>query len=219
MTRWRDEAADLIFGATCPGCLTPGWGICKNCNADLELGSVFHVGRRIEGFPPATAARVYEGRLRELISAHKERNARAATSILGGLLAEAIANQRPQGPMILVPIPSSRSTVRRRGYDSVLSLANTAAKLLSRGGRQVEVVRALRHVRTLTDQASLDTTARALNLHGAMVARPLCGHVVVVDDVCTTGATLAEACRALRVAGSAHNEAATISATVLRRDQ
>ncbi len=179
--------------------------------------TAFEVSRSIGGFPLASAARVYEGVLRRLITAHKERHARNATPVLGALLAEAVTHRRPEGPLTLVPVPSSPTAVRQRGYDSVQALAVSAARRLSRQGRHVVVVSALRHVRRLADQSSLDTAARWANLHGAMVARPLRGPVVVVDDVCTTGATLAEACRALAAGGNADSQAATISATVLRR--
>jgi predicted amidophosphoribosyltransferase len=219
MTTWLDTAADLLLGATCPGCGTPGWGICTSCRAVLEASAAFQIARGLDGFPQASAARVYEGRLRRLIAAHKERHARDATSVLGTLLAEAVAHRRPEGPLTLVPVPSSRSAVRQRGYDSVRVLADAAARRLSRDGRQVNVGTALRHVRRLADQASLDTAARWANLQGAMVARPLRGAVVVVDDVCTTGATLAEACRALRAGGADDCAAATVSATMLRRDR
>ena len=172
-----------------------------------------------DGFPRASAARVYEGRVRRLISAHKERHARGATAVLGALLAEAVAHRGIDGPVTLVPVPSGRAAVRERGYDSVRLLAEAAARMLLGEGSQVRVVSALRHVRVLEDQASLDTTGRWENLKGAMVARQLRGSVLVVDDVCTTGATLSEACRALRTAGAVDCEAATISATMLRRDR
>ena len=217
MTSWLDTAADLLLGATCPGCGAPGWGICTNCRGALRTTSAFAVARRLDGFPPASAARRYEGQLRRLIAAHKERHARDATTVLGALLAEAVVHRRPEGPLTLVPVPSSRAAVRQRGYDSVHALAAAAARRLTRDGREVRVLPALRHVRRLADQASLDTAARWENLHGAMVARPVGGVVLVVDDVCTTGATLTEACRALLAAGARECGAATISATVLRR--
>ena len=219
MTSWLGTAADLLLGATCPGCATPGWGICPDCREELSRSGPFEIHRVPDGFPRASAARVYEGRVRRLISAHKERHARGATAVLGALLAEAVAHRGIDGPVTLVPVPSSRAAVRERGYDSVRLLAEAAARMLLGERSQVRVVSALRHVRVLEDQASLDTAGRWENLEGAMVARPLKGSVMVVDDVCTTGATLAEACRALSAAGAVDCEAATISATVLRHDR
>jgi predicted amidophosphoribosyltransferase len=165
----------------------------------------------------ATSGGVYEGSLRRLVAAHKERGARHAGDLLGSLLASAVAFQEGSDPVTLVPVPSTSAAVRRRGYDSVLLITADAARRLRRSGHPVVVTRALRHVRRLEDQAGLDTAARWDNLRGAMVARPVQGRVVVVDDVCTTGATLTEACRALLEAGAGECRAATVSATLLRR--
>lgn len=213
-----DLAADLLLGSSCPGCGAPGWAICDKCRLALGHGVRFRVGRTVEGFPATCSARVYEGPVRRLVAAHKERGARAATGLLGGLLASAVGEWVGAAPLTLVPVPSSSASVRSRGYDSVQLLARTAARELSRRGASVRVAPALRQVRVLEDQASLDTAARWANLHGAMAASPVGGRVIVVDDVCTTGATLAEAVRALKAAGAVDVVAATVSATVLRRD-
>lgn len=217
MTRWIDVAADLVLGATCPGCNDPGWGTCPRCRAALANATAFTVTRTLHGFPVATSGGVYAGSLRHLVAAHKERGARHAGPLLGSLLASAVIGQDGTGPLTLVPVPSTPAAVRRRGYDSVLLIATDAARTLRRSGRPVLVARALRHVRRLEDQAGLDTAARWENLRGAMVARPVQGRVLVVDDVCTTGATLTEACRALLEAGAGECRAATVSATLLRR--
>jgi predicted amidophosphoribosyltransferase len=70
------------------------------------------------------------------------------------------------------------------------------------------------------DSAGLRIDERRANLAGAMAARPApnaCGPVVVVDDIVTTGATLAEAIRALRCAGWPVTGAAVVAATPRRR--
>jgi predicted amidophosphoribosyltransferase len=73
----------------------------------------------------------------------------------------------------------------------------------------------LTHRRRVADQAGLTATARAANLSGALHTRlDMRGHrVIVVDDVITTGATLAEAVRALRAAGAEVPACAVIAAT------
>jgi predicted amidophosphoribosyltransferase len=121
---------------------------------------------------------------------------------------------------VLVPIPSSAAAVRERGRDVVLALARRAAWTLRRDGVPVVVTPALRHGRRVADSAGLDAAGRAANLAGAFVLRrramPSCGAAVVVDDLITTGATIAEAAGVLRAAGVPVVAAVAVAATKRR---
>jgi predicted amidophosphoribosyltransferase len=163
----------------------------------------------------------YTGSCRQLLLAYKERGAVGLGRLLAVPLATSLtaAVGRRDGTVLVVPVPSTRSAVRRRGDDLVLALARRAATLVRRRGLAVRVLPALQHCRDVADSAGLDSRARALNLAGALAARrrlrpALVGsQVVIVDDLLTTGATLAEAARALGEARAAVLGAATIAAT------
>ena len=110
-------------------------------------------------------------------------------------------------PVFLVPIPSSKAAERRRGQDPVLRMARVAAASLRRAGIRAEVLRALRHNRIVADQVGLSSRDRMANLAGSMsvgaaarrvLSGPSPGFTVLLDDVCTSGATLLEGARALR---------------------
>lgn len=128
----------------------------------------------------------------------------AAGALLGDCLAS--ATRDADRPDALLPIPLHLARLRERGYDQALELAHTLARrhaLPLRGDL-------LRRVRATSAQSRLDANARARNLRGAFAVRnapSLPRHVVLVDDVMTTGATLHAAARALRRAGVARVDA------------
>lgn len=211
MRELRKAAADLILGTRCAGCDAAGHLVCADCRRDLRprprvcwpdpppLGLV-------EPQPVVpTAASDYDGVVRSVLLEFKEHGRYPLLPHLADLLVAAIwATPTGRAPLLLVPMPSRRAAVRERGYDAVALLAGRSASLLRRRGRNVRMAPILRHRGVVVDQAGLNASERQQNLAGSLAtrARPAPGRlVVVVDDVITTGASMAEAVASLRACG------------------
>ncbi len=174
------------------------------------------------GMPATWVVCAYEGPVRQLLLEFKERGAVGLVRPLGDALARAVAAaaapDRGQR-LLVVPIPSAPAAVRRRGDDVVRLLARHAASRLFAGGRPASVAAVLAQRRGVADSAGLSASARAANLADALVVRPrgertLRGAtVVLIDDLVTTGATMAEATGVLSRAGADVAGAAAVAAT------
>jgi predicted amidophosphoribosyltransferase len=171
--------------------------------------------------PPTYAVAPYDGAVRAALLGLKEHGRTGLTAPLAGGLAASVRAAAPDGASIaLVPVPSTAAARRARGDDPLLRLARAAADRLDGPDVPVRVVRGLRHARRTVDQAGLGSLARAANLSGALALRrpalPVLDRldlVVLVDDIVTTGATLAEAARALGVGGVPVHAAAVVAGT------
>lgn len=214
-----DALADLVLDARCPGCGIPALGACRSCRAVLERLSPFPVPGLAGVRAPVVAGGSYDGELRRLLLAAKERQALGLTAPLGARLAAAVAawarERSAGGPVALVPVPTDRARAAERGLDLPLALARVAARRLRGAGLPVRVWRGLGLLRRPQDQSELDRPGRLANLAGAfgVRGRPPPADLVVVDDIVTTGATLAEAVRALGAGGCRAGAAATVAAT------
>lgn len=207
--------AELLVGATCPGCGADSWRLCERCGGFLSAGAPHAVDAGLG--VPAFAASEYQGVVQKCLGAYKERHARHLVGELGPMLAGAVAAASlgvRALPLVLTPLPSTPASVRERGDDVVARLARSASTRLRAEGIPVMVETALRHTRRVADQAGLGIAQRQRNLAGSLVARPrVAGTRIVVDDVITTGSSVREAVRALRAAGVEVGGAAVVAYT------
>lgn len=178
-----------------------------------------------DGMPPVHAWGVYADPLRAAVSAWKDVGRRDLGVVLTPLLAASVDGALTgvgwhDGVVVVVPAPSARRAVRERGDTPMVTLCRAAVEELAGStGPTLRVAPALRHVRRVEDQSGLGTVERRGNLASALSVIPLWHNVIrgrrilLVDDVVTTGATFAEAARALRAAGSGSVVGASMAAT------
>lgn len=193
VTSFLHTAADLLLGASCPGCGAAWFGVCAECRKALDL-PVRPVHR---GLPvPLYAASPYRPILARVVPRYKDDGALHLDRVLGGLLTRAITALDPQPGTIVVPVPSRPAAIRARGYDHAYRLARIAAREMGLTAQRVA-----RRLPSGSDQEGLTRQERAENLFSSMRARPMNARALVVDDVVTTGASLRETIECLRVAG------------------
>ena len=210
----RDVGLDLLsllWPSACVGCGAPDRELCAACVRALRVGAE-EPPLRLPGLGiPGYAAGRYEGVLRSVLLAYKNRGAyryerhlgrRLAVPLLHLLEAECWPNaRRPR--VALVPLPSRRRSELDRGFRHVDVIARRALRTLGAPG---SVALALRATRGRTGQVGLDPRERERNARRVRVRRGAIAFltrvpVVLVDDVSTTGATLRAATEVLEASG------------------
>jgi predicted amidophosphoribosyltransferase len=224
MSWLTSAAADLLLGGRCVGCEEPGRPLCAACRDDLPVDARPAWPDPVpDGLAEPWACTAYDGVARELVLGLKERQLLGLVGPVAGMLAASIRGATSPGPVVLVPVPSRRATVRARGHDPTWAITSRACRILAGAGDDV-IVQRLLHLRPgVVDQAGLGASERAANLAGSMTC-PTAGlrrlgarrsrvRAVVCDDVLTTGSTAREAQRALEAVGLEVAGVAVVAAT------
>ena len=211
------SALEIAAPDDCAVCGLPGSALCDRCSSLLvPVGgsccrACGHPWRTpvptcracLPGLPAARAAIVYDHRARRLISAFKDTGRVRLAERLAQLIVEAVP--RPQ-VTALVPVPLTRRRRAERGFNQSALIARAVAAIWD-----LPVAEVLERTRDGRPQRGQGGRARRSGLAGTFVAARAPQSVVLVDDVHTTGATLAACARALRAGGTGRVAAVTLA--------
>jgi ComF family protein len=185
----------------CPLCATPSpdASVCGACLA------------RPPAFDATLAVWCYEFPVDRLVQSLKYLGNLPVARLFGEALARRMGERATQVDLI-VPMPLARERLRARGFNQAVEIARSLPRRARIARTEIE------RVRDTARQTDLPYADRARNVRGAFAcSRALDGlRVAVVDDVMTTGATLAELAGTLKKAGAAGVENWVIARTLPR---
>lgn len=160
---------------------------------------------------------IYAGPLKRAVRVFKYAGREALARPLAGFLASVVRRPELKGIDLLVPVPLHFIRKHARGYNQAELLARALSADIG-----VPVADVLCRRRWTRPQAGLHREARRRNVAGVFAVRSSGaerlrgGRVLLIDDVCTTGATLEACARALRAAGARRVDALTLARGVFR---
>lgn len=230
--RWKARAmaipriltrlGEIVLPSSCGGCGLPGedlcaaciaqiwWRrepVCRGCGQVVDTPETVHRCGDCRGRPILFAdhAAAYDGPVANAISELKDRGRSPLARVLAEIVVQRVA--RPDSA-VLVPVPLDRRRARTRGFNQAERIATALGELW-----ELPVVHALERTRPAVAQRGASRTDRLRQVAGAFTAIPVIptGRLVIIDDVHTTGATLAACARALRRSGATTVAAITVA--------
>ena len=206
---------DLLYPPKCPFCgrllEADETGMCGRCQRSLPWTWEGELAKPVDGCRVCLAPLWYRDGVPDGVRRYKFHHGRLHAALFGSLMAQCLSDRWEEPVHLVTWVPLSARGLKRRGYDQARLLAGEVAARLSLPLRPTLV-----KVRETKTQSRIDEPAlRRANVEGAYETLPdlsLHGEtVVLVDDVVTSGATLAQCALRLREAGAGRIVALTLA--------
>lgn len=202
MKLWQ-QFLDLLFPPKCPFCqkIVDTAEVCAACEATLPWTRASDIFQ--DGSVRCVAPLWYDDTVREGFLRFKFQGAAGMATPFGKLIAQCAAEHFAGDFDIVTWVPVSKQRLRKRGYDQAELLAQAACRIW-----RAKPVRLLeKSVHTPAQSGIQDESARRANVLGVyqtVKGASIAGRrILLIDDICTTGATLTECVRVLKEAGAA----------------
>lgn len=202
---WKTWLLDLLYPPKCPFCgklLSKEDGlICTYCQSNLPYTKEGK-GKKPDFMTKAVSPLYYEKQVRESFLRYKFHGMTAYSAAYASLMADSVTRELKDSFDCICWVPLSQKRLRKRGYDQARLLAEKIAAILN-----VPIIPALKKIRDSKVQSTLTTAQeRRANISGCYAVRSgqdIQGkHILLVDDIFTTGATLSECSRILMMYGA-----------------
>lgn len=193
-----EQLLRLLFPDRCSGCARLGTLLCPQCRNAFQPYPI-QSERMPTSLANVTILYLFNGPLRQVVHHYKYRSVRRLAQPLGQLMAEQWQQRKhPIDAIIAVPLHHTRQA--ERGFNQAEELARVIAGVLHVPLLEGGLVR----VRATAQQARLDAQARARNMRGAFAWQSTAppAHVLLIDDILTTGATMGACAEVLGTAGA-----------------
>jgi len=189
----------LVFPPSCPLCGLEESEGCEECLGSWRIAPSIRVIDSIPVFSPV----IYDLRARSVVLSAKERGERLARTFIVEAISSVVERIEPVKDLALVPIPSSKRALRKRGDDF---LARVVDEVVARDPKRLQRLSLLDFKFQVSDQSGLSMRNREANLDGSLEIRSRSSQnlmhtpsLVIIDDVLTTGSTMRAAIQALRI--------------------
>ncbi len=200
--RFFRKAADILYPARCPVCekLIPlGKYICDECNSTFEYKNC---ETNVSGFPLYYVCEYNSVSQKIVLGAKNDWDGDKLD-----FMAKAVCDMLDQYGLrdnfdAVIPVPISKKSRMERGYNQTEKIAGKISELSG-----LKVIKAVKKIKNTAQQKQLGRSDRLKNLNGAFAVNEYCDikgkTVLLLDDVCTTGATFTQTAKVLMNAGCA----------------